>query len=81
MTWGGNYITDHMIKTALLRDILLSLVGFASISIFMLLHTHSSWLTFTGMAEIAVSFPVAYFFHTVAAKQLVRKSPGLPCVS
>ena len=83
VTFGGNYITDHQIKSALLRDILLSLVGFFSISVFMLAHTFSLWLTFTAMAEIAVSFPVAYFFHTVAAGQeyagilqVAHPSPG-----
>ena len=66
VTFGGDVITELEIVEALYRDVSLAGIGFSIVSVYMWAYLDGSvFLAACGMAEIVISFPLAYAFHRV----------------
>eukprot|EP00854_Cymbomonas_tetramitiformis_P014025 gene14025-16579_t len=63
--FGGEAITEYEVLHVLYGDVALSCISLVLVTLFMLAHTGSWFITFAGMFEILISFPVAYFFYRV----------------
>ena len=57
----GKLITDPL----LISDMKLVAASLIVTTLAMFIHTRSIWLTAIGLAQIALSFPLAYFFYSV----------------
>ncbi|XRB13341.1 hypothetical protein RI054_06g31780 [Pseudoscourfieldia marina] len=64
--FGGEYLTEFEIRSELAKDAQWSMLGMCLVVLYMLLHTQSMFVTAAGVLQIAISYPISYFFYRSA---------------
>ena len=66
--YGGKEITQYEADLAILHDAKLIVAGLSLVVVYTYFHTGSVFITFAGIFEIILSFPVAYAFYAYVLK-------------